>query len=426
VSEGVAADPVVVVGGGAVGLAIAEALTSRGADTIVVERGRCGGGASAGNAGWITPSLAIPVPGPGVIGESLRWLINPSGPLWIRPSLSPAMLEWIARFVRSCSRTSYHRGLVALQGAGTLAGPAFDRLAERGVEFELHDEPLLYPAFEQAEFDHLLRVADELARVAGHAPRRLSAAETVAVEPALGDGVVGGLIADGDSRVRPESLTAGLQRALESRGVQVRQGESVTALTSERGRWLVQTSNGSLAANTVVLASGVETVRLTAPLGRRFPIVAAKGYSRTYRPDPSGPRRAVYLEGPKVAISAYDGGVRVSGTLELGAQGLGLSSRRLAAITAGAQRAMPGWRMPSDPHDWAGMRSMSPDGLPLIGPVPGRPGLHVATAHATLGITLAPATGELLAGLLLDGRHDPLLEAFDPARFGRAKMRARG
>jgi D-amino-acid dehydrogenase len=167
-------------------------------------------------------------------------------------------------------------------------------------------------------------------------------------------------------------------------------------------------------------------VRLTAPLGRRFPIVAAKGYSRTYRPDPSGPRRAVYLEGPKVAVSAYDGGVRVSGTLELGAQGLGLSSRRLAAITAGAQRAMPGWRMPSDPQDWAGMRSMSPDGLPLIGPVPGRPGLHVATAHATLGITLAPATGELLAGLLLDGRRDPLLEAFDPARFGRAKMTARG
>src|SRR5262249_59445459 len=87
---------------------------------------------------------------------------------------------------------------------------------------------------------------------------------------------------------------------------------------------------------TVVLAAGVDTVRLTAPLGMRLPIVAAKGYSRTYKPDPSGPARAVYLEGPKVAISAFDGGVRVSGTLELGAQGLALSSRRLAAITAGA------------------------------------------------------------------------------------------
>jgi D-amino-acid dehydrogenase len=416
----------VVVGAGAVGLAIAEALTSRGAEAVVVERGSCGGGASAGNAGWITPSLAIPVPGPGVIGESLRWLVNPSGPLWIRPSLSPAMLEWIARFVRGCSRSAYQRGLVALQGAGGLAGPAFDRLAERGVEFELHDEPLLYPAFERPEFEHLLRVADELAQVGGHAPRRLSAGETVSLEPALGEGVVGGLLADGDRRVRPESLTAGLQRALEARGVAVRQGESVTGLARTNGRWLVQTSNGSLDASAVVLAAGVDTVKLLAPLGLRLPIVAAKGYSRTYRPDPSGPRRAVYLEGPKVAISAFDGGVRVSGTLELGAQGLALSSRRLGAITAGAQRAMPGWRMPADPHDWAGMRSLSPDGLPLIGALPGHPGLHVATAHATLGITLAPATGELMAGLLLDGIRDPLLEAFDPARFARAKMTAGG
>jgi D-amino-acid dehydrogenase len=419
-------DPVVVVGGGAVGLAIAEALSHRGADTIVVERGRCGAGASAGNAGWITPSLAIPVPGPGVIGESLRWLVNPSGPLWIRPSLSPAMLEWIARFVRGCSRSAYRRGLVALQGAGALAGPAFDRLAERGVELELHDEPLLYPAFEQAELEHLLRVADELAEVGGHAHRRLSAAEAASLEPALGDGVVGGLIADGDRRVRPESLTAGLQHALEARGVAIRQGEPVTALRPDRGRWLLQTANGSLAARAVVVASGVDTVKLVAPLGLRLPIVAAKGYSRTYKTDPSGPRRAVYLEGPKVAISAFDGGVRVSGTLELGAQGLALSVRRLAAITAGAQRAMPGWRMPADPQDWAGMRSLSPDGLPLIGAVPGQPGLHVATAHATLGITLAPATGELMAGLLLDGRPDPLLAAFDPARFSRGKIRTGG
>ena len=168
-----------------------------------------------------------------------------------------------------------------------------------------------------------------------------------------------------------------------------------------------------------MLAAGVATARLLEPLGIRLPVAAAKGYSRTYDVDPSGPRRALYLEGPKVAVSAFDGGVRVSGTLELGARGLALSQRRLAAITDGAQQALPGWRMPPQPSDWAGMRSLSPDGLPFIGAVPGHDGLHVATAHATLGITLAPATGELLSKLLLDGERDPLLAAFDPARFAR-------
>jgi glycine/D-amino acid oxidase-like deaminating enzyme len=78
--------------------------------------------------------------------------------------------------------------------------------------------------------------------------------------------------------------------------------------------------------------------------------------------------------------------------------------------------------MPPAPLDWAGMRTMSPDGLPYIGAVPGRDGLYVATGHATLGITLAPLSGELLAGLMLEDRHDALLDAFDPRRFaGRAR-----
>ena len=144
---------VIVIGGGAVGLCVAEALASRGGEVTVFERDRCGAGASAGNAGWITPSLALPVPGPGVIGESLRWLVDRSGPLWIRPTLSPAMLAWLARFVGSCARPAYLRGLVALQRAAALAGPAFDRLSERDVELELHDEPLVYPAFEQSELE---------------------------------------------------------------------------------------------------------------------------------------------------------------------------------------------------------------------------------------------------------------------------------
>jgi D-amino-acid dehydrogenase len=422
-ANGAAANgPTVVVGGGAVGLSVAEALASRDAHVVVLERDRCGAAASAGNAGWITPSLAIPVPGPGVIGASLRWLVDPSGPLWIRPTLSPALLAWIARFISHCSRPAYRRGLAALQRSAALAGPAFDRLAERGVEFERHDQPLLYPAFDRAELEHLWRVAGDL-RDAGavHPLHRLSAAEVLDLEPALDASVVGGVIADGERRVRPESFTAALQRALQSSGVRVRQGEQVAALGRDRRGWLLHTKVDAVRASTVVLAAGVCTARLLAGLGVSVPIVAAKGYSRTYEPDPSGPCRAVYLERPKVAVSAFDDGVRVSGTLELGASGLALSARRLAAIAAAAQRAMPLWRMPEPSRDWAGMRSLSPDGLPLIGAVPGHAGLFVATAHATLGITLAPATGELLSQLLLDGTHDPLLTAFDPGRFPRGR-----
>jgi D-amino-acid dehydrogenase len=279
--------------------------------------------------------------------------------------------------------------------------------------------------FDQPELDHLLAVASEL-RDAGarNELRRLSPDAVRALEPALDERVIGGVIADGERRVRPELFTAALTSALQARGVELREGAPVTELTRCGERWLVHTPSGSLGADTVVLAAGVTCTRLLDGLGVHLPIAAAKGYSRTYAPDPTAPRRALYLERPKVAVSVFDDGVRVSGTLELGATNLALSHRRLEAISNAAARAMPRWLMPGRPRDWAGMRSLSPDGLPLIGPVPGHERLHLATAHATLGITLGPATGELLADLLLDANKDPLLAAFDPARLVRGRARA--
>jgi D-amino-acid dehydrogenase len=405
---------VIVVGGGAVGLCVAEALACRGADPLVLERGKCGSGASGGNAGWITPSLAIPIPGPGVIGEALRWLIDPSGPVWIRPTLSPAMLSWIARFIASCGRPRYREALGALQAVAPLAGPAFDRLAERGAEFEMHDDPLLYPAFEQAELDHVGGTFGQLRAAGAHQPlESLAPAELRELEPALGEHVVGGFVAHGERRVRPELFVSAVRRML---GAAVREEARVSALVRERGGWVVRSGEDAFRGDAVVLAAGAVTRMLLAPLGIQLPVVAAKGYSRTFASGSTAPRRPLYLEKPKVAISVFDGSVRVSGTLELGARDLLLSPRRLRAITAAAAEAMPGWRIPLDSHDWAGMRSLAPDGLPFIGEIAGFDGLYVATAHATLGMTLAPIGAELLSELILERARDPLLAAFDPAR----------
>jgi D-amino-acid dehydrogenase len=296
-----------------------------------------------------------------------------------------------------------------------LAGGAFDRLAARGTDFELHRDGLIYPAFHPAEVAQLVRAADDLRAAGSRAPLdRLGAADLHQLEPALAENLAGGLFARDEIRVRPEQLAAGLVRTLSARGVQVREGAGVRALTARRGRWRVDTATEQLEAETLVLACGTAVGELTAPLGIKLALAAAKGYSRTYRSGATAPRRALYLERQRVAVSAFDGGVRVSGTLELAARDLSLSDRRLEAIAAAAQAAFPRWQMAPDPQDWAGMRVLTPDGLPMMGEI--RRGLYVLPGHATLGITLAPIGAELLADLMLDGYRSPLLAPFDPLR----------
>jgi D-amino-acid dehydrogenase len=411
---------IIVVGAGAIGLCVAEALSARGSEVIVLERDRCGAAASAGNAGWITPSLSLPLAAPGVVAAAARWAVRPSSPLWIRPTLEPEMLRWVASFIASCRRPVYRRGARCLQALAGAAGPAFDRLAQRGAVFERHDDNLLYPAFTESELGHLHAVAADLrADGAAGSLQPVSAGELRTLEPALGPSLVGGMLASGEGRVRPEAFTAAVHELLNARGVTVLEGAPVSELTRDGNAWLARTPAGEHRGDAVVLAGGVAVAHLLRELGVRLPVVAAKGYSRTFagRPGERGaPLRSLYLESPKVAISVFDAAVRISGTLELGARDLTLSARRLGAITRAARRALPGWEPPAGGHDWAGVRSVSPDGLPYVGAVPGVPGVHVATAHAMLGITLAPLTGELLARQLLEHRTGPELAALDPAR----------
>jgi D-amino-acid dehydrogenase len=150
-------------------------------------------------------------------------------------------------------------------------------------------------------------------------------------------------------------------------------------------------------------------------------LAPARGYSVTYDGDDApSPRHALYLADALLGVSAYDGGVRIAGVFELGHRSVEIDERRLRAMLESADPFFTGWR-PSDVAPaarWAGLRPLTTDGLPLIGATPGDAGVFVAAGHGMLGVTLAPATAALLAPLVLEGRSDPALVPFSPARRG--------
>ena len=147
--------------------------------------------------------------------------------------------------------------------------------------------------------------------------------------------------------------------------------------------------------------------------------MGARGYSVTLAGRGTPPRHALYLAEAKLGLSPFDGGVRIAGVFELGRARRPTS--RPAPASGCSRRRVPtssGWQPDADApvEAWAGLRPATPDGLPLIGALPGLDGVYLASGHGMLGVTLAPATADLLAPLVLEGRAAPELAPFDPGR----------
>jgi D-amino-acid dehydrogenase len=410
---------VAIVGGGVIGLGVGYELARAGAEVTVVERNRVGSGASLGNAGWITPALcAMPVPAPGVVSQALKWMLKPDSPLLLRPRLDPVLLAWLWQFRAASRPTRFAAGRAALIAHNRGAVAALLRWRSDGVEFELHESGLVFLALRDDVLEEEQRLYTEL-RTAGFPVEfeRLDRTSLREREACVSDAVVGGLVSPGEWHVRPESLTAGLAAALGRAGAQILEGVAVDGLTQSRDGWSLTSSVGAVEADRVVLATGAWAPSLLSPLGYRLPLQPAKGYSITSVGEGVRPRHALYLIEARVGCSPFVDAVRLAGTLELGGLGLELDGVRLGALARAAAKYLR-WRPTDVELAWAGLRPLAPDGLPVIGPVPGYEGLFVSTGHGMAGVTLAAASAALLAPWVLDDVRPAALIPLSPARFG--------
>ena len=417
---------VVVVGGGVVGLCCALALERRGAAVTLVDAGPREAAASHVNAGWIVPTLAEPVPAPGLVGQSIRWMLRPDSPLFVAPRLDPGFLRWLLAFWRSCNAPSYRAATEATAAFGALTLDLFDELRADGVAFEEHRDGLLVAYRDPAALHHDHAGLEALRPLGFPIPPPLSGAEARALEPALSDAIVGGFWLERERSVRPDSLVSGLLDRLTAGGTEVGLGETVVALGASGGLVrTVVTDRRTLPAEAVVVAAGAWTPRVVAPLGVKAPVEAGKGYSIDIAPPPPLPtpiRRPLYLHEARVAVTPLDGMLRLAGTMELSGLNARVRPERVAALLRRTGEAVRGWPegiVPEGPgvRVWVGPRPLTPDGLPLIGWAPGYRNLALATGHAMLGVTLAPATAAAIAELVCDGRMPAVIRPFDPGRF---------
>ena len=181
------------------------------------------------------------------------------------------------------------------------------------------------------------------------------------------------------------------------------------------------TATGRVEADAVVLATGAWSGHTAELFGRRLPVRPGKGYSVDVAPLPL--RSPTNLSDVKVAVTPFADRLRLAGTMEFAGLDEDVNQVRVAAILRGPKTYLRGWATPTRSEDGqplrpvAGMRPMTPDGLPAIGALPGLGNAYVSTGHGMLGVTLAPGSARALTELVLSGRRPEVLAPFDPARF---------
>ncbi len=394
---------IAVLGSGVIGTTAAYYLAQDGHEVTVIER-QSGPAleTSFANAGEISPGYSAPWAGPGVPLKAVQWLLMHHRPLVIKPQWDSAMWRWGAAMLRNCTAARYRINKARMLRLAEYSRDCMKQLrADTGIRYDERSQGTLQLFRTQKQLDGTAKDI-EILQQHGVPYQLLDRAGYLRYEPALRavqHKFVGALRLPGDETGDCFKFTQALAQMAQGLGAQFRFGVTVNALAvGPEGITAVQTSQGPVVADRVVLALGSYSSALLKPLGLRLPVYPVKGYSITLPilDASAAPESTLMDETHKVAVTRLGDRIRVGGTAQLSGFDLQLNDARRRTLQFVVQDLFPQGGDVSRAEFWTGLRPMTPDGTPLVGPTT-VPGLWLATGHGTLGWTMAAGTGRLLA-----------------------------
>ncbi|MCB2120815.1 MAG: D-amino acid dehydrogenase [Rhodobacteraceae bacterium] len=416
---------VVVMGAGVIGVTTAYYLAKAGAEVTVLDR-QPGPGleTSYANAGELSYGMTSPWAAPGVPTKALKWLFMKRRPLFIWPLISPRMWKWGAQMLMNCNDDAYavnKSRMVRISNYSRDVLP--DLIAETGIEYDGRAQGTLQ--LFRTEKQMKASKADQAILAEFDSPFEvLDPAGCIAVEPALAhvrDKFVGGLRLTADRTGDCRMFTMALAEKTAALGARFHYGQKIEMIRVEGDRVKgVRTDKlGLVTADAYVCALGSYAPNLLDPIDLRLPVYPVKGYSVTLpvTEDAGAPQSTIMDETHKVAITRLGDRIRVAGTAEIAGY-----SNRLGPNATATVRHVIGDLFPTGgdierAEGWTGLRPMTPDGTPILGPTR-YPNLFLNTGHGTLGWTMAAGSGRAVADLVLGKTPDISFEGLTAARYG--------
>ena len=404
----------VVVGAGMVGLATAWHLQEHGLHVTVLDRSGVAAGASWGNAGWLTPGMAMPLSDPSLWSYGAKALLDPTAPLHIPARLDPQLWSFLARFAAHATPRAWSKAMAALTPIDQMALEAFDELTAAGVESVTRKGPFII-GFESAA--QSVPFTKEISHVeaAGQSVPLVEMPDAQAKVPQLSDKVSTVYAMEGQRFIEPGPFVQALADSVLARGGRIVSGAEVRSLRHGPAGIAVETyASDPVTADVVVLATGAWLPKLAKPLGVRTLVRAGRGYSFSVATDEPA-EFPIYLPARRVACTPYQGRLRIAGTMEFRGPDEPLQTGRIQAILDSVRPLFTNMDLENLQDIWVGPRPVTPDGLPLIGATRS-PGVFVAGGHGMWGVVLGPATGKLLAEQIVTGTVPEQIRPFDPLR----------
>nr|WP_246550774.1 D-amino acid dehydrogenase [Bradyrhizobium liaoningense] len=412
-----------ILGSGVIGVTSAYYLARAGHEVTVVDRQpEPALETSFANAGEVSPGYSSPWAGPGVPVKAVKWLLMKHGPLVVRPKLDPVMWVWLLKMLRNCTSARYAVNKSRMIPIAEYSRDSLrDLRRDIGIQYDERSQGTLQLFRYQAQLDG---TAEDIAvlKQYGVPFEVLSREGCIAVEPALSgvkEKFVGGLRLPQDETGDCHMFTQALARHAEALGVRFLFNTGIDRIVTDGARVSgVVTSAGMLQADAYVLALGSWSSRLAAPLGISLPVYPVKGYSITVPiKDASGaPESTVMDESYKVAITRLGNRIRVGGTAEISGYSDKLYDARRATLDHSLTDLFPRGGDLAKATFWSGLRPMTPDGPPVIGPTQ-YANLHLNTGHGTLGWTMSCGSGRVLADMLSGKKPDIDVSALTVDRY---------
>ena len=393
---------VCIIGGGLIGLFSAYYLTENGYSVTIIDKNEFDQGASYGNAGMICPSHFTPLAAPGVVRQSLKWMLNDTSPFYIKPRLDKNFIYWCLKFFDSSTKKNLSENTGLMSSLLLYSKSLFHELAHQGIEMDLQKKGILMVCHSSHALKEEIEVSHK-AHGLGLKTNVLSAREIELLNPGVQINSIGGVHYLDDLHLTPNLLMQSLKKILSHRGVEWVSNNEIIDFKIHQDRILSAIGKtNEVPADAFMLAAGAWSSLLSKKLNHPAYIEGGKGYNITLKNALPNLQVPMILVEGRVAVTPMGRDLRLGGTMEIAGLDDQIRHNRVNGILSSIEKYLPDYPIAKtkDIIPWFGYRPLSSNGMPIIEKIPSLKNAFINTGHGMLGLSLAPVSGKLITEII--------------------------